>query len=441
MKTARARVAWVSADGAVIEPEIEKRFKDAHYAFGTTRDHDVLVIDARKRSLSSEDGTSISALLQKLDSARPVAVLINQKPQNQAQARLSSVARTFPTPENPEIAGAIALDACRRLLRRSALNSEVGERVKTLAAFNALEMAPEHPLRDPLRVLLAGAPSPTALRAMAALRSAGLEVEAAFTAAEALRAHDFDLVDALVVLPYGPSDPLCGFASSRIERLLPTAPPAMLIANAPHVNTCPASLIESDLATRVEIMAREAQQERMLISFLEKHSIKNVRDDLSEVAETRFFTRHAQRLFKSAKENDRAVALIGVSLNADEFRAASANARIAPLRRAAQSIKSASRAYDLVGHIGASTFMVTAPGAQPDDANAIADRYAGVLAAAPFEIGEGCETGSKPFMIEPATAAISSVGDGPLEEAAADVLSQLRARTGTPVQAASAAIS
>ena len=179
--SARARAAWISADGAAPPDAVLDRFTTAGWRIslgaGATP-VDLAVIDLGDRGVSSKAVEAMAATVRR---AAPECVLVFRAGSGLAaaeRAHLRRVGEFVPAEAGPQFLFAI----CRNRLRLRNIAEETGERLKSVAATARLaEFPPIECSAAAPSILVAGAPSPTALAAFTGADAAAAVIAGALT--------------------------------------------------------------------------------------------------------------------------------------------------------------------------------------------------------------------------------------------------------------------
>ena len=320
----RARIAWISSHQGP-GPVHRKAFRDAGYVISDLKDErfaDIAIVDFRDTPVSAKTARKLSTIARRSAPHGGVIYLSNQllDASRRAYLRRSGSLVVMKDGAAPLIA------ACRERLRERNLAEESGERIKSLTECGALKPLKETSSKhSPLRILVAGKPSPLTLSVLTILRKAGYYVEGVLSPAQAMSAIETDRFDCAVFLPSTPSDPLRSLAASCKRRSREADFPVLLVTDDPisgH-DLITADQVEDDLCPLVKEATTRSRQTRLLRKLLSGDGQRAVIDPHTHAITASFFARHATRLIARATETERPISLLAVSLDAAAFKGAS----------------------------------------------------------------------------------------------------------------------
>lgn len=429
----RAKIAWLSPDG-VIDPDFAEACREARLGISALKDErsaDLAVADLRRRSITAPAARKLSNAARR--AAPHGGVLFIASPDLDADRRryLRRSGALVLTHDDP----ASFIEACRARLRRRNLAEEAGERLKSLAAAGALRpMDDEKKPHGQSRVLVAGKPSPTTLKALSTARSGGFYVEGVLTPVQALQAIETNQFDCAVFLPSAPSDPLRSLSAMVRRRSAQLDFPVITVAedaiNGEDI-VFPAHVAD-DLPGKIADAVKHARQARMIRRVLRMDPQSSVTDRQTQAATASFFASHASRLLARAREADRMLSLIALSFHAGPIDAGGAAEIGPPLDHATSLINDVTRPEDMLSRIAPRTFVLTCPFTHADDAERIADRIAGVMQSTMFKTRDAGTSDDILFSMGAKTSVIDNWDDLPLEEMVAHLLSALNHDTIRP---------
>lgn len=431
--SARARVAWLSADGGAPAGPDLAHFADAGWRIslgaGATP-VDLAIVDLGDRAVSPK---AIEAMAATVRRAAPECVLVFR-----ASATLSPPERAHLRRVGELVLsdfGAQHLVALsRNRLRLRNIAEETGERLKSLAATSRLaEFPPIECSAAAPSILVAGAPSPIALAAFTGADGAAGAIAGALTPPQAMRALEHGRFDVVVLSADGPNDPLAALARTlRCRRRWQDLPFLVVAPGSPGEAAAWASGFAADLLrkddlveelpSRAVALARRSRLSHAMRRFLHACAGEGVRDRLSGAFASPFFALHGERVFARADASGRAVALVGVRLHPPHGDEAAATAKT--LTEAARLIRRVTRAEDFVARLAHDTFIVTLPATIAEDAALVAARIEGVVGHAMFQSPDD----ARPYSVAASAVASARPRGLRLEEAVAGVLAELNSK-------------
>jgi GGDEF domain-containing protein len=315
-------------------------------------------------------------------------------------------------------------------LRIRNVAEEAGERLKSVAAQTRLsEFPPIDTSNDPPTALIAGAPGPIALAAIAACADIAERCDAALSAGQAMRALEAGFYDCAVFIPRNSGDPLLGLARTMRRHYRFQDMPIIVVHEtatsidfnvAPNAEFIDARHLSADLPARLVVLARRARLLAAMRRFLRACAGDGVKDRLSGAFTPAFFGQHAMRAFARAAATRRPISLIGVRL-APVTRDFADVAGGQTLNEAARLINRVTRAEDFAGRLTSDTFIVLANATVGSDAGIAARRIEGVIANTMFR----SRVGRNLYAVAAASAAVERSVDQPLEETLAEALARL----------------
>ncbi len=434
----RARIAWLSPDEQS-KGRAEPAFDAAGYALVDVEGAfppDVAVVDLREHRLSAK---SVQTLAQLTRQAAPDCGLVYIAPFTLSAHERAHLRRSG----DLVLAGddlSVVVDACRHRLRLRNIAEETGERLKSIAASTRLsEFPPIETSNAKPRVLVAGAPGPSSLSALAATEAVAEQTVGALTAAQAMRALESGRFDCAVFIPGGEGDPLMGLARSmRRHRKFQDLPLIVVGGDGLEARKCRFSSAyvadivlprhaSEDLGARILSVTRRARLAAAMRRFLSACAGDGVRDKMSGAFAPPFFAMHAERIFARADQTRRPLSVVGVRLspvapNETEARASRM------LADAARLINRVTRAEDFVARLSPDTFIVLMAATTERDADTASKRISGVIANTMFRT----KNEKLSFAVAAATTAIQRERRGRLDETVARVfvsLNQAKAQT------------
>ncbi|MBY0423588.1 MAG: hypothetical protein K2Q06_14880, partial [Parvularculaceae bacterium] len=319
--SARARAAWLAADGAAPPTADVERFAEAGWRIslgaGATP-VDLAIVDLGALSVSPK---AIEAMAATVRRAAPECVLVfraGPSLSSAERAHLRRVGELALSDAGPQFLVAL----CRNRMRLRNIAEEAGERLKSLAATSRLaEFPPIECSAAAPSILVAGAPSPTALAAFTGADSAAGAIAGALTPAQTMRALEHGRFDVVVLSAASVNDPLVALARTLRSRRRWQDLPFLLVApGATDEAALWASgfaadiLCKDDLAaelpSRAVALARRSRLTQAMRRFLLACAGEGVRDRLSGAFAAPFFALHAERVFARADASGRAVSLV-----------------------------------------------------------------------------------------------------------------------------------
>jgi PleD family two-component response regulator len=427
--TPRARIAWHAPHPDPFR-DAARAFETAGYRLieGAAPGVDVNVFDLRSGEIPARAAQQTALDLRRSapeSGAVYVVPFLMSAAERAHLRRLGEVAIS-----EGDLSGVI--HACRQRLRLRNVAEEAGERLKSIAALTRLsDFPPIETSNRPPSVLIAGAPGPMTLAAIARAEEMSERADAALSASQAMRALETRVYDCAVFLPRGIGDPLLGLARTmRRHRRFQDLPILVLPVEAQdgargempsNVEIMLAGHLDDDLASRLVTLTRRARLLGAMRSFLSYVAGDGVRDRISGAFTPAFFGQHAERLFTRADQTGRMVSLIGVRLAAVEKDDMDVGG-VRTLTEAARLINRVSRAEDCVGRIAHDVFVVLQSATRRIDAEKSAARIEGVIANTMFR----SRAGKRVFAVAATTNTVERRAGEHLEEALARMLVDLK---------------
>lgn len=435
IKSARARIAWLSPDETGRE-RARPLFETAGYALvdvDSALPPDVAVVDLRAHRLSAKAAKTLAQLTRQ---AAPDCGLVYIAPFTLSATERAHLRRTG----DLVLAGediANAVDACRHRIRLRNIAEEAGERLKSIAASTRLsEFPPIETSNAAPSVLVAGAPGPSSLAALSAAEAISDRVVGALSAAQAMHALETGGFDCAVFIPRNEGDPLMGLARSmRRHRKFQDLPLIVIggdgfetrnrrYSSAYIADTLLERHVSEDLGARIVSVSRRARLAAAMRRFLSACSGDGVRDKTSGVFAPAFFAMHAERVFTRADQTRRPLSVVGVRLS-PAARDDSETRASRTLTDAARLINRVTRPEDFVARLTSDTFVILMPATVEADAGAAARRVSGVIANTMFRTkGENYS-----FAVAAATASVQRERRGRVDETVARVFAALNQAT------------
>lgn len=427
--SARARIAWLSPEERM-PADAAAQFEKAGYTLveaGSFPAPDLAVVDLRQHKLTAKAAQKLAAVTR---SAAPDCGLIYVGPYSLAASERAHLRRSGDL-VLAEFDVAAVIEACRQRLRLRNIAEETGERLKSIAASTRLsDFPPIETSNAAPSVIIAGAPGPSALAALAAAETVSERTIGALSAAQAMRALEVGAFDCAVILPNSAGDPLLGLARAMRRHRQFQDLPVILIGDGrarPGGNIAelmPDAHIADDLGARILAVSRRARLAAAMRRFLSACAGDGVRDPLSGAFAPPFFSQHAERLFARADATRRPLTLIGLRLAAagpDDAEPAAART----LADAARLVHRVTRAEDFLARLSSDTFVALLSATAARDGAVAAKRIEGVIANTMFRESSG----GRPFAVAAATAIVEKPPRARLDETVATVLSRLKAAT------------
>ena len=427
LSSPRARIAWLSPDEQSRE-RARPDFEAAGYALVDVEGvipPDIAVVDLREHRLSAK---SVQTLAQLTRQAAPDCGLVYIAPLALSAHERAHLRRSGDLVLAGDDLSAV-VDACRHRLRLRNIAEETGERLKSVAASTRLsEFPPIETSSAAPRVLVAGAPGPTSLLALAAAEAVSDQTVGVLTAAQAMRALEGGGFDCAILIPSGDGDPLMGLARSmRRHRKFQDLPLIVVGGDGLAARKCRLSSAYvadivlprhagEDLGARIISVSRRARLAAAMRRFLSACAGDGVRDRMSGAFAPPFFALHAERIFARADQTRRPLSVVGVRLSPvtpDEGETRASRT----LADAARLINRVTRAEDFVARLAPDTFIALMPATTERDADAASKRISGVIANTMFRT----KNEKYSFAVAAATAAIQRERRGRLDETVARV--------------------
>lgn len=424
VNTPRARIGCVSSDGKSLEA-LTLAFERAGFALAApgAGPSDLSLVDLRDKHVSSKKAKALAGVLRQKSPESSIFFLVDPSLDAGGRAALKRFGEVIPAVGELDH----VIERCRRMIRLRNIAEEAGERLKTLAALNRLAEFPPIAASDKaIDVLIAGAPGPGAMTALAAAGEVAGRCVCVLSAGQTLRALEHDEFDCAVFLPAQDNDPL--YSVTRTMRRHPKYADLPII----HVAENETKLkllalrgandfmlrrhLANDLAPRLQIAARRARLLRAMRTFLRACNGDNVRDPASGAFTSVFLAEHGARLCARADQTGRpfSIALIRLFAAPSKERAPGRKA----LHQAARLINRVTRAEDLTARIGPDTFIVLCPATQAEDARRMALRIEGVLSNTVFHSANE----EALYAVNVETAVCARAPGAAIEEAVADVI-------------------
>ena len=419
----RARIAWVTPDNK-IDPEFTEACREARFSLSALKNErlaDLAVVDLRKHAITAKTARNLASSARRAAPHGAIIFIADPDLDYDRRRYLRRSGGLVLTHDDP----APFIEACRSRLRRRNITEEAGERVKSLAAIGELKpLKEEKNLHRPYKVLVAGKPSPTTLNVLSTARKGGLYVEGVLTPVQALQAIETEKFDCAIFLPSAPSDPLRSLAAMLRRRSKQTDFP-VIIASEDVLNgedVLIPSHISHDLVARVKESVKLAQQTKVIRRILHVDRQQAISDRHTRAVTASFFANHANRLLARARETERPLSLLALSLDAAPFEGCNASEIATPLDEVTQLISDVTRPEDMLARIAPRTFILTCPFLYASDATRIGDRIVGILQSTMFKMRAPGTSDQLLFSIGAKVSVIDNWDDLCLEEMVARLL-------------------
>ncbi|WP_395073607.1 GGDEF domain-containing protein [Hyphococcus sp.] len=383
----KARIIYVGDEES--RNALTLSFADNGYELVSVEDKgygDIGLIDLRGRQVSSRKARTIAALLRKSSPDSSILLIIDcylNETARKALRRHGELVTVLTSPDG-------LIERCRQILRLRNIAEETGERLKTLATLSRLNEFPAISApASPLKVLIAGEPSPLALTVLNSLQSVTEQCVCVFSAGQALRAIETAEFDAAVFLPKSDSDPLMSLVRSLRRHPKHSGMPIIFPLEDPDqtatyvlrgaMDFLLASQIASDLASKIQISAKRSRLLKTMRRFLQACEGDSVRDPSSGAFTATFLAEHGARVCARADQTGRSLALVALRIETESKGHGEPEPGKRALHQAVRLINRVTRAEDIVARIAPDIFLLLMPATTGKNAEKAALRIKGVL--------------------------------------------------------------
>lgn len=386
IKTARTRIVCLCED-----PEAKGVLTRTLTAAGyqlvlpqETKNFDIALIDLRRQSLSAKKARSISILLRRGSPDCRLFFLTSEDMRPTSREALRRHGEVISSGDDI----AHVVERFRQVIRLRNIAEETGERLKSLTSLNRLASFPiiSAPTSPP-KILIAGAPGPSALAAVNALQGDAAFTVSVFSGGQIMRALDHDEFDGLVIIPSDEHDSLLTVARTLRRHTKHFALPMIAVANngteaglygcKGATDTILAAHLASDLQSRILLSTRRARLVKSMKIFLNACEGEGVRDPASSAFSGTFALEHGARLCARADQTGRPLSAVILRLKSAHKQTGEPGRNA--LQRAAKLINRLTRAEDMVARIAPSTFLTLMPATSRGGAEKASLRMEGVL--------------------------------------------------------------
>lgn len=352
---------------------------------------DVGVIDLRSDRVTVRRAAAICEAFRRNSPEATVLFIVSPAAMHSMAPSLKRFGEALPSQASLDQ----VLARIREILRIRNIAEETGERLKTLTSLNR---AVEFPIistdASPPRVLIVGAPGPSAMAAINLLSGVADICACVLTAGQAMRALDHQTFDVALFLPARDDGAIPAliralrrhpkFARTALIEIVDSAEDMADAARRGGVDFLLKSQISAAISTRVTAAARRARLVYSMREFLRACAGEGVRDSASGVFTPTFLGQHGSRIAARAVQTGRPLSVVAARLNDPAGEDASATR--AALKQAAKLIGRITRAEDLTARIAPDTFTVILPSTHLEDANRVGLRIDGVLSNTAFHM-------------------------------------------------------
>lgn len=395
IKTARTQIVCL-CDDREAKAVLSETLTTAGYEIASAQNAnnvDIALIDLRRQTLSSKKARSISTLLRRNSPDCRLFFLVNESTNPTTREALRRHGEVICAGEDI----AHVIERFRQTIRLRNVAEETGERLKSLTALNRLAAFPAiTAATSPPKILVAGAPGPSALAAVNALQAEDVSCISVFSGGQIMRALDYNHFDGVVITPSDEHDSLLTVARALRRHPKHFSLPIIAIAEEENdaglfgrkgaTDVILARHVSADIKARVLLSARRARLMKSMRIFLDACEGDGVRDPVSGAFSGVFALEHGSRLCARADQTGRPLSALIVRLR--HATASGEKPGKPALKRAATLINRLTRAEDMTARISPASFLVLMPATSRGGVEKASLRIEGVLENTVFR-GDG----------------------------------------------------